>query len=97
MKSSRPKTTRKETPEDRAAAWTAQRNAVHERLRRSIMAWARTHERCPLAGCRRNGKCLHQESCRVRHDAAPLTPEQQTEIRRIIEKEKARRLALGET
>jgi hypothetical protein len=31
---------------------------------RKVRAWARTWEGCPLAGCRRNNRCLREDACR---------------------------------
>ncbi len=63
------------SPAQRGAALAARR----ERLRRSLLdrieAWARVFEDCPVAGCRRNERCLHRDQCRV--PETPMTEEEE--------------------
>jgi hypothetical protein len=65
------------------AAWTAWRREMNRSILRTIRAWAGTHERCPLAGCRRNGRCLDLDDCRY-VDPRQYTEEENAAFRRQI-------------
>lgn len=66
----------------------AGRGNVREDLRRQllekIIAWAEYHEECPVAGCRRNARCLKPDKCRVISDE-PWTKEEEAEVRGRLE------------
>jgi len=62
---------------DKMAERIARRAAMERDLTRRILAWARSHERCPLHGCRRNGRCLKPENCRA------VTREEMTDAERL--------------
>jgi len=50
------------------------REEIDRDLARRIAAWAKSWEHCPLAGCRRNNRCLKSERCRAVGDR-PFTHE----------------------
>ena len=80
------------SPAQRGAALAARR----ERLRRSLLgrieAWARTFEDCPVAGCRRNERCLHRARCRV--PRVSMSPEEEQALWREFRRQL--RESLGE-
>ncbi|MEX0852583.1 MAG: hypothetical protein WD036_04775 [Bauldia sp.] len=61
------------------------REEIDRDLARKVAAWARSWERCPLAGCRRNKRCLKQGHCRTYFDR-PMTEEERLFIREQIDK-----------
>lgn len=61
--------------EERSALWNAERERLDRSLFRKIEAWARIFEHCPVAGCRRNERCLHRDKCRV--PETQMSPEEE--------------------
>jgi hypothetical protein len=60
------------------------RDKIDRDLARRIAAWAAFHTACPLAGCRRNRRCLKPGHCRACSDR-PLTEEERLAIRGQID------------
>lgn len=83
----KPRKTKKRAPPLGSPEGIAEYNRWHAQFQRNmvrkIRAWARTWERCPLAGCRRSGRCRRFDACRGVSDEPP-TPEQLALIRAAI-------------
>lgn len=71
------------TQEERFAAFERERERLDRSLYRKIAAWAKTWERCVLAGCRRNKRCLHEDACRM-HSDKPWTEKDRAMLRDAI-------------
>lgn len=69
---------------ERVPDFERERDRIDRDLARRIAAWAKSYERCPLAGCRRNSRCLKPDNCRA-VSREPVTEEQRIEIRRHID------------
>jgi hypothetical protein len=70
------------TPEE-IARFNRETERLDRELARKISEWARTWERCPLAGCRRNNRCLDFDNCRgVSHE--PLSEEDLQKLREAL-------------
>ena len=93
MKPRKPRAPR-ETPFEKWAADQHRRcERVQRELDRKISAWARSWERCPLAACRRNHRCLRDgDSCRA-ISQEPLTNEDYARIGAALKPALAARIA----
>ena len=61
---------------ERTAAFNAYREKLDRDLLRKIEAWAKVWEQCPVAGCRRNARCLLSAQCRA-VSREPMSAEEQ--------------------
>jgi hypothetical protein len=68
------------TQQERAAEFYRERDRIDRDLFRRIAAWAMLWEECPDAGCRRNGRCLQEDDCRM-HTDEPWTEEDSRWVR----------------
>ena len=68
------------TQAERSAAADRELERLDRRILRAVQEWAKLWETCPLAGCRRNRRCLHEDACRT-PPGGPMTDEDAAEIR----------------
>lgn len=72
------------TQEERSAAADRELERLDRRIFRAVQEWAKLWETCPLAGCRRNKRCLHEDACRM-HSDEPWTEEDRKLVRDAID------------